>query len=190
MLKEIKSKQGQQQDDEEMSDEEDEKKKKKGEEEEKVDVVAVEVEEAPKVPPPPPPPPSTLVQRLDSAKTVDTLSFFQNAGEESYPLLLIFILFFIILLLILLIIIILIISLTFNNGLQIWKIEKMIPVEIPIEDHGRFYNGDSYICLYVCFSFSFISCCNINTFIIRPIWNEFLVFGEFISGSENTLPWY
>ena len=30
-------------------------------------------------------------------------------------------------------------------GLEVWRIEKMLPVAIPPKMHGRFYNGDAYI---------------------------------------------
>ncbi len=34
-----------------------------------------------------------------------------------------------------------------HSGLEIWKIEKMQPVRIPKKKYGKFYAGDSYICL-------------------------------------------
>jgi len=33
------------------------------------------------------------------------------------------------------------------EGLQVWRIEKFIPVEVPKEKHGSFYENDSYIIL-------------------------------------------
>merc|ERR1719453_1803152 len=32
-------------------------------------------------------------------------------------------------------------------GLQVWRIEKMVPTPIDKKDYGKFYDGDSYICL-------------------------------------------
>jgi hypothetical protein len=88
MLNEIKTKQASKGEDTEMVDVDKEKEDKDKEKEKEKVGEEVEVEEAPKIPPPPPPPPSQLVQRLDSAKAAETLSFFQNAGEETYPSLL------------------------------------------------------------------------------------------------------
>eukprot|EP00321_Phaeocystis_globosa_P006172 CAMPEP_0118831002 /NCGR_PEP_ID=MMETSP1162-20130426/28845_1 /TAXON_ID=33656 /ORGANISM="Phaeocystis Sp, Strain CCMP2710" /LENGTH=846 /DNA_ID=CAMNT_0006762377 /DNA_START=39 /DNA_END=2579 /DNA_ORIENTATION=+ len=32
-------------------------------------------------------------------------------------------------------------------GLEVWRIEKMVPVRVPDKEVGKFYDGDSYICL-------------------------------------------
>ena len=32
-------------------------------------------------------------------------------------------------------------------GMQIWRIEKMVPTRVPDKEVGKFYDGDSYICL-------------------------------------------
>ncbi|ELR12318.1 gelsolin repeatcontaining protein [Acanthamoeba castellanii str. Neff] len=32
-------------------------------------------------------------------------------------------------------------------GLEIWRIEKMLPVRVPKKKYGKFYAGDSYLCL-------------------------------------------
>eukprot|EP01090_Pellita_catalonica_P018696 TRINITY_DN6118_c0_g1_i1.p1 TRINITY_DN6118_c0_g1~~TRINITY_DN6118_c0_g1_i1.p1 ORF type:complete len:1019 (-),score=200.11 TRINITY_DN6118_c0_g1_i1:125-3181(-) len=34
-----------------------------------------------------------------------------------------------------------------KSGLVIWRINKMIPEKLPSNKHGKFYSGDSYICL-------------------------------------------
>eukprot|EP00753_Platysulcus_tardus_P014808 PLAT4544.1.p1 GENE.PLAT4544.1~~PLAT4544.1.p1 ORF type:complete len:858 (-),score=452.55 PLAT4544.1:277-2784(-) len=35
-----------------------------------------------------------------------------------------------------------------SAGLEIWRIEAMVPTPIPAEDYGKFFSGDSYIVLY------------------------------------------
>ena len=32
-------------------------------------------------------------------------------------------------------------------GLEVWRIEKMVPTRVPDKEVGKFYDGDSYICL-------------------------------------------
>eukprot|EP00964_Phaeocystis_antarctica_P074748 scaffold46028_cov55-Phaeocystis_antarctica.AAC.1 len=32
-------------------------------------------------------------------------------------------------------------------GMQVWRIEKMVPTRVPDKEVGKFYDGDSYICL-------------------------------------------
>ena len=32
-------------------------------------------------------------------------------------------------------------------GLEVWRIEKLVPVAVPKKMHGQFYDGDSYIIL-------------------------------------------
>jgi hypothetical protein len=34
-----------------------------------------------------------------------------------------------------------------RSGLEIWRIEKMLPVRVPKKKYGKFYAGDSYLCL-------------------------------------------
>ena len=32
-------------------------------------------------------------------------------------------------------------------GLEIWRIEKLLPIPVPKETYGKFFTGDSYIVL-------------------------------------------
>ena len=32
-------------------------------------------------------------------------------------------------------------------GMEVWRIEKMVPTKVPAKELGKFYDGDSYICL-------------------------------------------
>ena len=32
-------------------------------------------------------------------------------------------------------------------GMEVWRIESMVPKLVPIKMHGHFYDGDAYICL-------------------------------------------
>ena len=32
-------------------------------------------------------------------------------------------------------------------GMQVWRIEKMVPTAVDPKEYGKFYDGDSYICL-------------------------------------------
>jgi hypothetical protein len=41
-------------------------------------------------------------------------------------------------------------SLTKSSGLEIWRIEKLVPTPVPKQFYGKFYVGDSYIILHVC----------------------------------------
>lgn len=47
-------------------------------------------------------------------------------------------------------------SLTVSSGIEIWRIENLHPVSIPKESHGKFFMGDSYIILRVCFEESLL----------------------------------
>lgn len=40
-------------------------------------------------------------------------------------------------------------TLTFNRGTEIWRIENFQPVQLPKSEHGKFYSGDSYVVLQV-----------------------------------------
>ena len=36
-----------------------------------------------------------------------------------------------------------------SEGLEVWRIEDMKPVKLPITQHGKFHEGDSYLVMNV-----------------------------------------
>lgn len=36
-----------------------------------------------------------------------------------------------------------------HSGVEIWRIESLVPQPIPKEDYGKFFDGDCYIVLHV-----------------------------------------